>query len=101
MATPRRAPVRKRAVKPAPKSLPEIVKEGDHRASLLALRDHLAERLLSADKDAAPIARQLTIVLRELEALPNPAVESKVDEIAKRRAARRAKAAGSQRSAEG
>lgn len=102
MAAARKVPVRKRAVKvSARRALPEVVREGDHRASLVALRDHLAERLLSADKDAAPIARQLTIVLRELALLPNPAVESKVDEIAKRRADRRTKAAGSERSAEG
>lgn len=88
----RRAP--RKAADPKPTALPDVVREGDLRLSLTALRDHLAERLLSAERDAAPLARQLTIVLRELAALPNPAEESKVDEIAARRAARRAKAAG-------
>jgi len=79
----------------AGKSLPDVVREGDHRASLIALRDHLAERLLTADKDAAPLARQLQQVLSQLAALPAPESESKLDEIAARRAARRAKATGS------
>ena len=95
MAVRRSASTPARRRKPAPKSLPEIVKEGDHRASLLALRDHLAERLLSADKDAAPIARQLTIVLAQIASLPASESGSKLDEIAARRAARRAKATGS------
>ena len=80
---------------PEPKSLPEVVREGDHRASLIALRDHLAERLAVAEKDAAPLARQLTIVLAQIASLPASESGSKLDEIAARRAARRAKATGS------
>ena len=76
-------------------SLPEVVREGDHRASLIALRDHLAERLVSAEKDAAPLARQLTIVLAQIASLPASESGSKLDEIAARRAARRATATGS------
>lgn len=76
-------------------SLPEVVAGGDLRASLEAVRDELARRLVDADKDAAQLARQLTIVLHELSTLSNPAEESKVDEIAARRAARRSTATGS------
>ena len=76
-------------------SLPEVIAGGDLRASLEAVRDELARRLVDADKDAAQLARQLTIVLHELSTLPNPAEESKVDEIAARRAARRSTATGS------
>ena len=88
--SPRRAPARKPE---APRSLPEVVAAGDRRASLEALRDHLARLLESAERDHAAIARQLTVVLREIDELPNPAEESKVDDIQARRAARLAKAA--------
>ena len=80
---------------PEPESLPEVVRAGDHRASLIALRDHLAERLAVAEKDAAPLARQLQIVLTQIASLPASESGSKLDEIAARRAARRAKATGS------
>ena len=83
---PRRAPAK-------PKTLPEVVKAGDRRASLEALRDRLAYLLETSDRDHAAIARQLTIVLREIDELPNPAEESRVDDIAAKRAARLAKAA--------
>ena len=76
-----------------PASLTEIVAAGDRRASLEALRDHLARLLETAERDHAAIARQLTVVLRELDELPNPAEESRVDDIAAKRAARMAKAA--------
>lgn len=78
-----------------PASLPEVVAAGDRRASLEALRDHLARLLETTERDHAAIARQLTIVLREIDELPNPAEESKVDEIQARRAARLAEASGS------
>ena len=70
------------------KPLAEVVAEGDRRASLVALRDHLAVTLQSAERDHAAIARQLTMVLREIAELPNPAEESKVDDLANRRARR-------------
>lgn len=76
-----------------PKTLPEVVAAGDRRASLEALRDHLANLLQTAERDHAAIARQLTVVLREIDELPNPAEESRVDDIAAKRAARLAKAA--------
>lgn len=76
-----------------PASLPEVVAAGDRRASLEALRDHLARLLETTERDHAAIARQLTIVLRELDELPNPAEESRVDDIAAKRAARLARTA--------
>jgi len=88
---------RKRAPRPRVKrvkSLPEVVAEGNRVASLVALRDELARRLVSADRDVPAIARQLTIVLRELDELQPPASESKLDELANRRAERLTKAAG-------
>lgn len=83
-----------RTRKPASKSLPEIVAGGDRRASLEALRDHLASLLVTTERDHASIARQLTVVLRELDDLPSLQEDSKVDDLAQQRAARRAKAAG-------
>ena len=72
-----------------PARLVAAVASGDRREALLALRDELARRLVDADRDAAPIARQLTIVLREIEQLPVPGEKSRVDDLAKRRAQRR------------
>lgn len=73
-----------------PVGLVSAAASGDRRATLLALRDELARRLVDADRDAAPLARQLTIVLREIEQLPVPGEKSRVDDLAKRRASRRA-----------
>jgi hypothetical protein len=73
-----------------PIGLVSAAASGDRRATLLALRDELARRLVDADRDAAPLARQLTIVLREIEQLPVPGEKSRVDDLAKRRASRRA-----------
>ena len=72
-----------------PVGLVAAVASGDRREALLALRDELARRLVDADRDAAPIARQLTIVLLEIEQLPVPGEKSRVDDLAKRRAQRR------------
>ena len=73
-----------------PTGLVAAAASGDRREALLALRDELARRLVDADRDAAPLARQLTIVLREIEQLPVPGAKSRVDDLAKRRARRRA-----------
>jgi hypothetical protein len=73
-----------------PVGLVSAAASGDRRATLLALRDELARRLVDAERDAAPLARQLTIVLREIEQLPVPGEKSRVDDLAKRRASRRA-----------
>ena len=73
-----------------PVGLVAAAASGDRREALRALRDELARRLIDADRDAAPLARQLTIVLREIEQLPVPGEKSRVDDLAKRRARRRA-----------
>ena len=77
-----------------PRTLPDVVADGDRRASLVALRDHLARTLQDTDRDHASLARQLREVIREIDELPPLQQESTVDEISNRRAARRAKAAG-------
>lgn len=95
MAAPRKRAPRKRAVDVKVKSLPEVVADGDRVASLVALRDELARRLVSAEREVPAIARQLLLVLRELDELQPPAMESKLDDLANKRAARLAKAQGS------
>ena len=96
MAAPRKSVPRKRAARVVKvKSLPEVVAEGDRTASLLALRDELARRLVSAEREVPAIARQLVMVLRELDELQPPASESKLDDLASKRAARIAAAQGS------
>lgn len=75
-------------------SLPEVVAIGDRRGSLVALRDFLASQLLTAERDVPALVRQLTNVLNEIEAIPAPDVESKLDDLESKRAARRAAASG-------
>lgn len=66
----------------------------DRRAVLeLAQRRLLEELDCETGKDIAPIARELRAVTAELESLPTGKVSS-VDDLANKRAARRAKAAG-------
>ena len=73
--------------------LPDVAATGDRRATLEALRDLLAASLVVVDPDKrAPLAKQLTDVLREIDALPS-GERSKVDDLAARRKARRTKAA--------
>jgi hypothetical protein len=75
-------------------SLPEQVAAG-RRPALEALRDRLAEELVTAfGRDVAPIARELRATLADLEAIPGGREESPVDDLAARRKARRDKAAG-------
>lgn len=78
-------------------TLSEDMASGDLRKQLTALRDFLARQLESCRRaDAiAPIARQLQAVVVQLDALPDKAEESPVDNLAERREQRRAKAAGS------
>ena len=60
------------------------------RAGLIAIRDKLAEALAAVEPErAAPLAKQLTETIRELESLAEPK-GSTVDDLARRRAARRA-----------
>jgi hypothetical protein len=67
------------------------VADGDLRASLEALRDHLAVELEQAKPQyAAALAKQLSDVLMKLAGLA-PVKESKIDDLAKRRAERGAK----------
>jgi hypothetical protein len=76
--------------------LADVVKHGDRRASLEAIRDRVALELESAGgRDVAALAKQLTDVIRELDSLPNSERKSAVDDLSSARAARRKKAAGS------
>ncbi len=73
----------------------ETIASGQYDAQLIALRDHLAERLESAaHREAAPLARQLAIVLERIAAQSKPEVSS-VDDLAAKRSRRRAKATAS------
>jgi len=77
----------------ASKSLPEVVSEGNRHKSLVALRDYLANQLIIAERDVPAIARQLTNVLKEIDEIPAPAAESKLDDLANKRIARRSETA--------
>jgi len=75
---------------------------GDRLRTLRALRDRLADEIDVCDspRDLAPLTRELSRVMAEIDALAPP--ESKgtpLDELAKRRAARGANAPGSGRAA--
>jgi len=71
-----------------------VVSGGDHRLSLIAIRDKLAVELDEAyGKDAAVIAKQLAEVIREIESLPGKEA-SRVDDLSARRSKRLADAAG-------
>jgi hypothetical protein len=66
----------------------------ERRALLELVQRRLLEELDSeTGKDIAPIARQLVDVSRELAQLPTGEVSS-VDDLARKRAARRAEASG-------
>lgn len=63
----------------------------DRRERLEAARDLAASTLVGLDGDKlAPLLREYRAILAELDALPNTAEVSDADEIAARRAARRA-----------
>lgn len=64
---------------------------GDRRGALEAIRANLAARLDGCeDREAASVARQLVAVIAEIEALPVAKESDPVDDIATRRAKRRA-----------
>lgn len=66
----------------------------ERRAVLELIQRRLLEEFDSTSgKDAAVISKEMRAVTVELESLPS-AKESTVDDLAKRRAARRAEAAG-------
>jgi hypothetical protein len=70
----------------------DALKSGDHRISLEAMRDKLADSMnLAEPNEIAPIAARLQAVLAELASLPSVEA-SEVDELASRRDARRAAA---------
>jgi hypothetical protein len=74
----------------------ESAASGDHLATLRDLRDHLAEALLDCDskRDTAALAGRLQSVLDQIAALePKESAGDGIDEIARRRAARRTSAA--------
>lgn len=72
------------------KGVLSAAKSGDRRATLVALRDKLAAEIEDIDpRYLAPLVRQMTDVMNALDTMPAEA-RSKVDELAKRRAVRRA-----------
>lgn len=72
-------------------SVADAARSGDRIRTLTALRDLLAERLDAAGaRDTSAIARQLADVLRELEELKIPEELDSVDEVSRKRDARRA-----------
>lgn len=77
-------------------SLEQTVRDDDYRKSLAALRDFLARQLDDCDskRDAAALSARLADVLERIEAIPGEAEVSAADEVARRRAARRAGAPG-------
>jgi hypothetical protein len=79
-----------------PKTVAAATREGGRLESLVALRDTLAHSIDSCDslRDLASLSRQLTDVLAQIESLlPAESKGDDVDEIAARRAARRASSA--------
>jgi len=71
--------------------LKAALRAGDLRKQLETLRDFLADRLEEAPpRDQAPLAAQLRAILDDLNGLPVPKGESKLDDLSRRRAARRA-----------
>lgn len=71
-----------------------VVAEGVRRASLEALRDVLARNIEDAEPgQVAALARQLALVLKEIDELPAPKGASSLDQLASRRAARSPRAA--------
>lgn len=69
-------------------SLLEAAKSGDKRATLIALRDKLAETIENCEsgRDMAANSKRLMEVMAELEALPDPITikESKHDRLKKK-----------------
>jgi hypothetical protein len=77
-------------------ALAGILRSSDLRKQLEALRDFLAEALEHAPpREQAPIAAQLRAVLIDIDQLPIRGEGSTLDDIARQRAAGRARAAAS------
>lgn len=70
-------------------NLVEAAKSGDKRATLIALRDKLAETIDNCEsgRDMAANSKRLMEVMAELEALPDSAIikESKHDRLKNKR----------------
>lgn len=73
-------------------NLVEAAKSGDKRATLIALRDKLAQTIQECDsgRDMASNSKRLMEVMAELEALPDPEAkkESKHDRLKRKHEAR-------------
>lgn len=75
--------------------LSQVVSAGDRRKALEAIRDRLAAELeVAGGREVASVAKELRETIRELDSMPLPEGDSGVDQLAKKRAARRRKAAG-------
>jgi molecular chaperone GrpE (heat shock protein) len=73
--------------------LRKVIRSGDRRRSLEAIRDRLATELQDAEgRDVAPIAKELRAVIDQLDRSPGGKEVSKRDELAARRARRLADA---------
>ena len=61
-------------------NLVDAAKSGDKRATLIALRDKLAETIQNCDsgRDMASNSKRLMEVIAEIEALPDPDAEKKI-----------------------
>ena len=84
-------------------SLTAVAATGDRRKTLERLRQELATEIDAKPgaRDLAALSRQMQQVLAELDGLSGSKKESKVDDLAARRAARRADAKGKQRASGG
>lgn len=73
-------------------SLVDAAKSGDKRATLIALRDKLAQTIQECDsgRDMASNSKRLMEVMAELEAMPDPEAkkESKHDRLKRKHEAR-------------
>ncbi|HMU81054.1 MAG TPA: hypothetical protein PKC57_12420, partial [Microthrixaceae bacterium] len=68
-----------------------VIRSGDRRRQLEAIRDELASNIaLAPPENVAGLTGRLLTVLREIDGLPVEEEESPVDALQKRRAARRA-----------
>lgn len=65
----------------------EAVRTGDRRASLVALRDAVAETIDAKDsaRDIAALSKRLMEVMAEIDALPDPEAEASPLDAAKRK----------------
>jgi hypothetical protein len=77
----------------ANRSLSEVVADGDQRSTLEATRDAVAKALeLAEPREVASLAKQLAALVKELAELPTGEEQSIVDDLARKRSARRAPA---------